>query len=150
MKNPLRRVFYFTFTNMNVTELIQQHIATLSTAKQKDILDLHALIIETRDEKDIQFFDGKDEKGKVVANPTIGYGKTKLIYKDGSHQDTFRIGLSANSTGISIYVLGLEDKNFLKENFATRIGKAKVTGYCIRFSKLTDVDSVVLQEIVHV
>lgn len=41
--------------------------------------------------------------GKVVANPNIGYGVYPIAYADGSSRESYRIGLSANTTGISVY-----------------------------------------------
>jgi hypothetical protein len=40
--------------------------------------------------------------------------------------------------------MGISDKTLLQRMFADRLGKAKVTGYCIRFGKLADIDVNVL------
>ena len=48
-------------------------------------------------------------------------------------------------TGISVYILGLEDKTYLAKTFGQSIGKAKVTGYCIRFKTIKDIDIDTLQ-----
>ncbi|WP_457256317.1 hypothetical protein [Pedococcus sp. P5_B7] len=53
--------------------------------------------------------------------------------------------MSANTAGISVYVLGLDDKAFLKRTYGDSIGRASVTGYCIRFKRLADIDVDVLQ-----
>ena len=53
--------------------------------------------------------------------------------------------MSANKTGFSVYILGIEDKTYLVETFGKQIGKASVTGYCIRFKKLKDVNRDVLE-----
>ena len=42
-------------------------------------------------------------------------------------------------------MLGLDDKTFLQRTYGDTIGKASVTGYCIRFKHLTDIDADVLQ-----
>jgi len=99
-------------------------------------------------ESELHFFDGKNAEGKVVANPTIGFGNCRLHYADRRYQDTFRLGISANSTELSIHILGLKAKNFLTEFLGTRLGKAKITGYAIRFGKISDVDEGVLRELV--
>jgi len=36
--------------------------------------------------------------------------------------------------------MGLDDKTYLPETYGAGIGKAKVTGYCIRFSSLRNID----------
>ena len=73
------------------------------------------------------FNDGTNEDGKVVANPNIGYGAYTITYADGSSREFYRIGLSANMTGISVYVLGLDDKTYLARTYGASIGKASVT-----------------------
>jgi hypothetical protein len=81
----------------------------------------------------------------VVANPNIGYGAYTITYANGSSREFYRIGLSANTTGISVYVLGLDDKTYLARTYAASIGKASVTGYCIKFRSLADIHVDVLE-----
>ncbi len=76
-----------------------------------------------------------------MANPNIGYGVHTITYADGSTREFYRIGLSANTTGISVYVLGLDDKTYLARTYGASIGKASVTGYCIRFRRLSDINA---------
>ena len=47
--------------------------------------------------------------------------------------------------GISVYVLGLDDKTYLARTYGASIGKASVTGYCIKFKRLSDVNTDSLQ-----
>ena len=76
-----------------------------------------------------------------MANPNIGYGDYTIRYADGSSREFYRIGLSATSTGISVYVLGLDDKTYLARTYGASIGKASVTGYCIKFKRLSDINT---------
>ncbi len=76
-----------------------------------------------------------------MANPNIGYGVRTITYADGSSREFYRIGLSANTTGISVYVLGLEDKAYLTRTYGASIGKASVTGYCIKFRRLSVINA---------
>lgn len=69
-----------------------------------------------------------------------------MNYADGSKREFYKIGISPNSTGISIYVMGLKDKNFLIEQFGDLLGKAKITGYCIKFRNLDDINLNVLEK----
>ena len=91
------------------------------------------------------FLDGKDEKGRTVSNPNIGYGFQTIKYADGKTREFYQIGISANTTGISVYILGIEDKKYLAETYGKELGKASVTGYCIKFKTLKDVNSDILQ-----
>jgi len=91
------------------------------------------------------FLDGKDDKGKIVANPNIGYGLQTIKYADGTSREFYQIGLSANTTGISVYIMGLEDKKYLPQTYGEKIGKASVTGYCIKFKALKDINVDILE-----
>lgn len=64
---------------------------------------------------------------------------------DGTRREFYQIGLSANKTGISVYILGIEDKKYLAETYAEDLGKASVTGYCIRFKTLKDINPAILK-----
>jgi len=89
--------------------------------------------------------DGKNADNKTVSNPNIGYGLYTIKYADGKTRDFFQIGLSANTSGISVYILGLVDKTYLSQTYGKDLGKASVTGYCIKFKKLKDINIDVLE-----
>jgi hypothetical protein len=42
--------------------------------------------------------------------------------------------------GISVYIMGIQDKKYLPETYGKTIGKASVTGYCIKFKTLKDIN----------
>lgn len=131
---------------LSIEEQIQEYIACQPAPKRSDLQFLHDLILKLSSGTKLWFTDGMSEEGKVVANPSIGFGQCTIKYADGTMREFYRIGLSANKTGISVYVLGLEDKTYLSRTFGNAIGKARVTGYCIKFKTLTDIDVDVLQE----
>jgi hypothetical protein len=130
---------------MDVQEQIQEHIAGLPEPKRSDIQSLHQLVLQALPGCKLWFDEGKNSEGKVVTNPTIGYGFHTLKYADGTSRDFFQIGISANKTGISVYILGLKDKTYLARTYGTAIGKASVTGYCIKFKKLKDINLDILE-----
>jgi hypothetical protein len=90
------------------------------------------------------FLDGKDDKGKTVSNPNIGYGSFNIRYADGTSREFYQIGMSANTTGISVYILGIKDKTYLAKTYGNKLGKASVTGYCIRFKNMKDINTDIL------
>jgi hypothetical protein len=92
------------------------------------------------------FLDGKDADGRIVSNPQVGYGLLKKTLAGGKTKEMAQIGFSANSAGISVYILGIEDKKLLAREFGKKIGKAKVTGYCISFKSLASIDVDVLAQ----
>ena len=129
---------------MGIPERVEAYLASLPEPKQTDLRAVHARVLAQFPESRLWFSDGTNEAGKVVANPTIGYGAYTSTYADGSSRESFRIGLSANTTGISVYVLGLDDKTYLARTYGEAIGKATLTGYCIRFRRLSVIDVEVL------
>jgi hypothetical protein len=132
---------------MDVREQIDRHIGDQLPAKRQELQDLHRRILKIAPDAQLWFLDGRDDTGKIVSNPNMGYGTQTLGYADGSSKAFYKLGLSANTSGLSVYVMGLKDKAFLSETYGDRLGKAKVTGYCIRFRSLKDVDVGVLDEV---
>lgn len=131
---------------MKIETQVQSYIESQSESKKEDLLTLNDLILKINPNAKLWFLDGKDENGKVVSNPNIGYGFLTINYADGKTRDFYQVGLSANTTGISVYIMGLNDKNLLLNSFGNRLGKAKITGYCIKFKSLKDIDLSVLEE----
>ena len=125
---------------MNVQEQIKKYIASQPEPKRSERQELHRLTLQTSPECKLWFFDGKDSKDHVVSNPTIGYGFHTIKYANGKSRASFQIGLSGNKTGISVYILGLKDKKYLAKTYGKKLGKASVTGYCIRFKALKDIN----------
>lgn len=130
---------------MNTEEQIEEYIASQPEPKQTEMRALHQLTLQTSPGCKLWFTDGKNSEGKVVANPNIGYGFYTIKYADGTTREFYRIGLSANTSGISVYILGIEDKKYLAETYGKALGKASVTGYCIKFKTIKDIDLDVLQ-----
>ncbi len=131
---------------MTVKEQIKKHIAGQPEAKRGEMEALHKLLLKISPKCRLWFEDGKNDAGKVVANPTIGYGFFIIKYATGKTKEFFRIGISGNTTGISVYVLGLKDKKYLAKTFGKKIGKAIITGYCIKFKTLNNINIDVLKE----
>ena len=130
---------------MNVQEQIKEYITSQPEPKRSDMQELHRIILEVMPERKLWFLDGKDDKGKTVSNPNIGYGLQTIKYADGKTRDFYQIGLSANTTGISVYILGINDKTYLAKTYGKKIGKASVTGYCIKFKTLKDINIEILE-----
>ncbi len=130
---------------MTTPDQIAAYFSTQPDAKRADLEALHSLILGLLPEGRLWFLDGKDETGKVVSNPNVGYGLQTLQYADGSTKDFYQIGFSANTSGISVYIMGLKDKEYLARTYAKDLGKASVTSYCIKFKALKDIDTGVLE-----
>lgn len=125
---------------MNVKDQIKEYITSQPEPKRGEMQELHQLIVRTLPKCKLWFVDGKNDEGKVVANPNIGYGIYTIKYANGTTREFFQIGLSANTTGLSVYIMGLKDKTYLAKTYGKKLGKASVTGYCIKFKTLSDVN----------
>ena len=131
---------------MSIQTQIKEYINSQPEPKRSELQELHKHILKILPKAKLWFLDGKDAKGKVVSNPNIGYGSYTIKYADGSTKEFYQIGLSANTTGISVYVMGLKDKTYLAKTYGKKLGKASVTGYCIKFKSLKDINSDILEE----
>jgi hypothetical protein len=125
---------------MSIQKQITDYINSQPEPKCADMETLHKNMLQLMPKCKLWFLDGKDEKGKVVTNPQIGYGLQTIKYADGKTKEFYQIGISANTTGISVYVMGIENKKYLPETYGKTIGKASVTGYCIKFKTLKDIN----------
>ena len=125
---------------MNIQQQIENYIAGQPEGKREDMQALHERILQALPGCKLWFEDGKNSEGKVVANPSIGYGSYTIKYADGKTREFYQIGLSGNTSGISVYILGIKDKTYLAQTYGKDLGKASVTGYCIKFSKLKDIN----------
>ncbi len=135
---------------MNIQKQIDEYIKSQPEPKRSEIQMLHEQILQIIPTCTLWFLDGKNNEGKIVANPNIGYGLYTIKYTDGTSRDFFQIGLSANKTGISIYILGIKDKTYLTKTYAEKLGKASITGYCIKFKTIKDINMDVLESAIRI
>ena len=130
---------------MNTQEQINSYITSQPEPKRSDMQALHQLILQILPACKLWFLDGKNSENKIVSNPNIGYGLYAIQYADGTTREFYQIGMSANTTGISVYVMGINDKTYLAQTYGKKIGKASVSGYCIKFKTLKDINTDVLE-----
>ena len=125
---------------MTIQDQIKKYIDSQAGEKRAEMEALHQRILRVLPKSKLWFIDGKDDKGKTVSNPSIGYGLQTIKHADGKTKEFYQVGISANTTGMSVYIIGLEDKKYLSETYGKTIGKASVTGYCIKFKTLKDLN----------
>lgn len=130
---------------MNIQEQIEAYIASQPEPKRNDMQALHNRILAIMPACRLWFLDGRNSDNKIVSNPNIGYGVYTIRYADGKSKEFYQVGLSANTSGISVYVMGIPDRTYLAKTYGKAIGKAGVSGYCIKFSKLKDLHIDVLE-----
>src|ERR1700747_1455833 len=103
---------------MPLDDQISRYLESIPEPKQTDMRRLHSAILEMNKGCKLWFLDGKDESGKVVTNPNIGYGTLSKKYADGKTKKFYQAGISANSTGLSVYIMGIDDKKYLQKKYA--------------------------------
>ena len=130
---------------MNVQGQIKDYITSQPEPKRSDMQELHRIILQVMPACKLWFLDGKDSEGKTVSNPNIGYGSQTIKYAGGKSREFYQIGLSANTTGISVYIMGIDDKTYLAKTYGKKLGKASVSGYCIKFKTLKDINIDILE-----
>ena len=130
---------------MNVQGQIKEYIVSQPESKRNEMQELHRIIMKVMPECKLWFLDGKNSENKTVANPNIGYGIHTIKYADGKTREFYQIGLSANKTGFSVYILGIKDKTYLAQKYGKELGKASISGYCIKFKTLKDINIDVLK-----
>lgn len=134
---------------MTLEQQIKNYILSLAEPKRSEMEALNRMVLQLAPDCKLWFFDGKNSENKIVANPNIGYGMHTIQYANGETKAWYKIGISANTTGISIYIFGITDKAYLLRTFGPRLGKASVSGYCIKFKTLQDIDTSILQEAIN-
>lgn len=131
---------------MDIQEQINEYVTAQPEPKQSDMKQLHQLILNLKPECKLWFLDGKNSENKIVSNPNIGYGLQTISYTNGKTREFYQIGMSANTTGISIYIMGIDDKTYLTKTYGKTLGKASISGYCIKFKSLKDIHIEILED----
>ena len=106
---------------MKVQEQIKQYMASQPEAKHQEMESLHQFIQQIMPACQLWFLDGKNSEGKIISNPNIGYGAYTIKYADGSSKEFYQVGLSANTTGISVYIMGIKDKTYLAQTYGKQL-----------------------------
>lgn len=130
---------------MNVQGQIKKYITSQPEPKRSDMQELHRITLQVLPKCKLWFYNGKNSENQTISNPTIGYGIHTIKYANGTTREYFQIGMSANKTGISVYILGIKDKTYLAKTYGKQLGKASVSGYCISFKTLKDINIDILE-----
>jgi hypothetical protein len=130
---------------MNVQEEIKNYITSQPEPKRSDMQELHRLTLRVMPGCKLWFLDGKNSENQIVSNPNVGYGLYTIKYANGTTREFYQIGMCANKTGISVYIMGVKDKKYLAQTYGKKIGKASVSGYCIKFKTLKDINIDILE-----
>jgi len=130
---------------MKIQDQINEYINSLPDPKCSELKTLHQRILKLKPRCKLWYLDGKNSEGKIVSNPNIGYGAYTIQYADGKTKEFYQVGLSANTSGISVYIMGIADKTYLTKTYGKVLGKASVSGYCIKFKSLKEINTEILE-----
>lgn len=124
-------------TTIDKTKTHTEYIANVEEPKRSELQLLHDLVREIL----------PDFEPVMISN-FMGYGPFEYQGKSKSCAGTwFRVGLSANKTGISIYICAGDANGYFPEQANDRLGKASVGKSCIRFKKLADINLDTVKEL---
>ena len=98
---------------MDISEPVEAYLASQPEPKQADLRLLHARILTEFPRAGCGSPTARTRTARSWPTPTSATACYTISYADGSSREFYRIGLSANTTGISVYVLGLDDKTYL-------------------------------------
>lgn len=105
------------------------YLAALPEAVRGEVKRLDAIIREAA-----------PKLSPYVAGSMLGYGRYRYRYESGREGESCKIGLAARASGISVYVCAADEKGYLAEREAPKLGKVSVGKSCIRFKKVDDLD----------
>jgi Domain of unknown function (DU1801) len=121
-------------------------IASLPETVRGDLERLDAAISEAMPGRPKTMWEGKLWGGSDQT--IIGYGDHSYRRSDGKEADWFVVGLAPQKNYISVYVNATDEDGYLTEQYADRLGKAKVGKSSISFTSIDDIDLEVLIELV--
>jgi hypothetical protein len=123
----------------NTAQSHEEYIAAVEEPKRQELQQLHDLVRTL-----LPKFE------PVIISGIMGYGQFHYKGKSKACEgEWFRVGLSANKTGISIYICAGDENGYFPEQARDRLGKATVGRSCIRFKKLSDINLDVVEEILN-
>lgn len=84
---------------------------------------------------------------RFIQNGFLAYGRWHFQYDSGREGDWFHLGLASNKNYVSFYVCPSDEQGNIADRFRSRLPKASIGKSCIRFKRLSDVDTAVIEEI---
>lgn len=127
---------------------IKSYLDSLPENTKEELTFFHQQVLEKYPNCRIWFLDGKDASGKVISNPNMGYGSITLPTKTNINREFYKLGISANSKGFSIYFMGLTDRNLIQNHLGHFFPNSKITGYCLNLKSIKKVELAILDKLI--
>lgn len=115
----------------------EDYLAALDEVRRPDVAALDALIREAAPDLEC-----------VTTRGMLGYGPFRYRYASGRTGEATVLAVAAQKRYISLYVLCVSDGRYLAERYVDRLPGASIGRSCIRFTRLADVDTAVLRDLV--
>ncbi len=115
----------------------EEYIAGIPEPRRADIETIHALIQKTVPSLKPHILSGM-----------IGYGTYHYRYASGREGDWSLIALANQKNYISVYICSVDNGTYIAENYKDKLPKASIGKSCIRFKKLSDIDLLILTDII--
>jgi hypothetical protein len=117
-------------------EPVGDYIASLPSGRREIVESIHNAITEAVPELEVRMW-----------KTFIGYGTYHYTYASGREGDWFPIGLTNNKGYVSLYLCAGDEKGYLAETNAGRLGNVNVGKSCVRIKRLEDVNLDVVAEL---
>jgi hypothetical protein len=122
------------------------YIASLPAETRPDVDHLDAAISDVMSGHPKTMWEGRFWGGSD--QQIIGYGDYSYTRSDAKTVEWFIVGLTQQKQYISVYVNAADETGYLTEQYADRLGKAKVGKSSISFKSLDDVHLDVLLDLI--
>ncbi|MFO0955138.1 MAG: DUF1801 domain-containing protein [Candidatus Saccharibacteria bacterium] len=114
---------------------VEQYIASLEDATlQNDALTIAEIM---------QRISG--EKSQLYGYGTIGFGVYKYHYESGRKGEAHTLAFYPRKGKITVYLM---DGTTRHAQLLAKLGKHMITGYCIYFKRLSDIELPILEQII--
>ncbi|GAA4528214.1 iron chaperone [Amycolatopsis samaneae] len=114
----------------------EEYLSGLAEPRRGELRALHELVRAT-----------VPELAPTMEFGMPGYGRYHYRYASGREGDWALVMLASNKNYISLYVTSVVGDRYLAESYAERLPKASVGKSCVRFKRVSDVDTAVLAEL---
>jgi hypothetical protein len=122
-----------------------EFIASLPDEVRADVEHLDSAISEVMSSHTKTMWEGKFWGG--TEQNIIGYANVSYE-RPGGAVEWFMVGLAPQKSSISVYVNAVDDDGYLVEQYADRLGKARVGKAAINFKTVADINLDVLLQLV--
>jgi len=113
------------------------YIAKLAEPRKSEVAALHKLIRKVA-----------PQLKPFIQIGILAYGPWHYKSASGREGDWFRIGVASNKNYVSLYICGMDGKEYVAPRYKKALPKANVGKCCVRFKRLSDLDEAVVAKLI--